>query len=59
VSVNKTRTPNYIYFGFAGLEFQMEDILKKVKMGFDLQKGFTKMHKNQNVKDEIMGQVMH
>jgi hypothetical protein len=37
----------------------VEEELEKIKMGFDPQKSFTKMDKNQNVKDRIWGQVMH
>ena len=38
--------------------FQVEEVLEKIKMGFDPQKSFTKMDKNRNVKDRIRGQVM-
>src|SRR6185437_10207114 len=55
----QTHTSHYIYFSFTGMGFQMEEVLKKIEVGFDPQKGFTKMNKNQDVKDRIRGQVMH
>ena len=54
----QTRTSHYIYFGVTRLGFQVEEVLEKIKMGFDPQKSFTKMDKNRNVKDRIRGQVM-
>ena len=38
--------------------FQVEEVLEKIKMGFDPQKSFTEMNKNGNVKDRIWGQIM-
>ena len=54
----QTRTPHYIYFGFTGMGFQVEEVMEKIKMGFDPQKSFTEMNKNGNVKDRIWGQIM-
>jgi len=39
--------------------FQVEEVLEKIKMGFDPQKSFTEMNKNGNMKNRIWGQVMH
>ena len=51
--------PHYIYFGFTGMWFQVEEVLEKIKMGFDPQKSFTEMNKNGNTKNRIWGQVMY
>ena len=37
----------------------MKEILKKIKVGLNPQKGFTKMNTNQDVKNRVRGQVVH
>ena len=51
----KSSPSNYIYCCSAGLEFQMEEMLKKIEMGFDPQKGLAQVNKDRNVEDGITG----
>ena len=37
----------------------MEEILEKIKVGFNPQESFAKMNKNRDVKNRVRGQVMH
>jgi hypothetical protein len=39
--------------------FQMEEILKQIKVGLNPQESFAKMDKDRDVKNGICGQVMH
>ena len=39
--------------------FQMKEILEKIEVGLDPQESFTKMNKDQDVKNGIRGRVMH
>ena len=52
-------SPNYMYLRIVGMEFQMEEILEKIKVGLNPQESFTQMYKDRDVKSRIRGQVMH
>ena len=52
-------SPNYMYLRIVGMEFQMEEILEKIKVGLNPQESFTQMNKDRDVKSRIRGQVMH
>jgi len=51
--------PNYIYLRIVGMGFQMEEILKQIKVGLDPQKSLAKMDENRDVENRVRGQVMH
>ena len=51
--------PNYIYLRIVGMGFQMEEILKQIKVGLDPQKSLAKMNENRDVENRVRGQVMH
>ena len=55
----QTGSPDYIYFRFVGMGFQMKEILEQIKVGLNPQESFTKMDKDRDVKDGIRGQMMH
>jgi len=48
-----------MYLRIVGMEFQMEEILEKIKVGLNPQESFTQMNKDRDVKSRIRGQVMH
>ena len=52
-------SPNYIYLRIVGMGFQMEQILKQIKVGLDPQKSLVKMDENRDVENRARGQVMH
>ena len=52
-------SPNYMYLRIVGMEFQMEEILEKIKVGLNPQESFTQKNKDGDVKSRIRGQVMH
>ena len=52
-------SPNYIYLRIVGMGFQMEQILKQIKVGLDPQKSLVKMDENRDVENGVRGQVMH
>ena len=52
-------SPNYIYLRIIGMGFQMEEILKKIKVGLDPQKSLAKMDENRDVENRVRDQVMH
>ena len=52
-------SPNYVYLRIIGMGFQMEEILKQIKVGLDPQKSLAKMDENRDVDNRVRGQVMH
>jgi len=48
-----------MYLRIVGMEFQMEEILEKIKVGLNPQESFTQMNKDRDVKNRISGQMMH
>jgi hypothetical protein len=49
---------HYCCFCIPGLGFEVEEVFKEIKMGFDPQKSLTQMNKNGDVEDRVWGQVM-
>ena len=52
-------SPNYIHLRIIGMGFQMEEILKQIKVGLDPQKSLAKMDENRVVENGVRGQAMH
>ena len=52
-------SPNYIYLRIVEMGFQMEEILKQIKVGVNPQKSLAKMDENRDVENGVRSQVMH
>ena len=52
-------SPNYIDLRIIGMGFQMEEILKQIKVGLDPQTSLAKMDENRDVENRVRGQVIY
>ena len=52
-------SPNYVYLRIIGMGFQMEEILKQIKVGLDPQKSLAKIDENRDMENIVRDQVMH